>query len=287
MDLPARRQPPTVRLRRLAAELRALREAAGLTREEAAQQMAMNPSSLYRLEHAKTRPQRRTLVTLLDKYGVTDPDQRRSLVELSRNATQLGWLQEFEGELPEEYTTYISFEAEALSVRNYEGHLIPGLLQTEDYARALVAGVLPHLGPDDVGRRVEARLRRQSTITTRSEPLKLWAIVDEAVLRREIGNREVMAGQLGRLIEAGRQPHITIQVLPFRIGAHPGLHGAFALMDFPDAADPELVYVESMATALFLEREPEVKRYASVFEHLRAGALSPQDSVALIREIAR
>lgn len=284
MDLPARRQAPTVRLRRLAAELRALREAAGLNREEAAEQMRMNPSSLYRIEHAKGRPQRRTLETLLDHYGVTDPHQREALAELSKNSTQLGWLQEYEGELPEEYQTYISFEAEAGSVRNNEPLFVPGLLQTEEYARALVAGVLPHVSGEEVERRVQARLRRQSAITTRSEPLKLWAILDEAVLRRDVGGREVMAGQLRRLVEASRQPHVTIQVMPYRMGAHPGMHSAFALMDFPDPADPELVYVES--TALFLERPAEVKRYADVFDYLRAAAMSPRDSIVLIDEIA-
>src|SRR4051812_24761291 len=138
MDLPARRQPPTVRLRRLAAELRNLRQAAGLTREDAAEQTNINSATLYRIETAKARPQRRTLLTLLDKYGVTDPARRTALVELSKQATQLGWLQAYESELPEEYTTYISFESEARSVRNYESLFVPGLLQTEGYTRAVV-----------------------------------------------------------------------------------------------------------------------------------------------------
>jgi transcriptional regulator with XRE-family HTH domain len=138
MDLSARRQPPTVRLRRLASELRGLRTAAGLTREEVSDQTGINPATLYRIETAKVRPQRRTLIALLDKYEVTDEGQRSELIALSRQAAQLGWLQAFESELPEQYPTYISFEAEARSVRNYESLFVPGLLQTEDYARAVI-----------------------------------------------------------------------------------------------------------------------------------------------------
>src|SRR5215470_2775467 len=142
-ELPARRHTPTLRLRRLAGELRALREAAGLTREGTAHQTNINSATLYRIETAKARPQKRTLLTLLDKYGVTDPARRAALVELSQRATQLGWLQAYESELPEEYATYISFESEAGSVRNYESLFVPGLLQTKDYTRAVVMANVP------------------------------------------------------------------------------------------------------------------------------------------------
>lgn len=286
MDLPpARRQPPTVRLRRLAGELRALRTQASLTREEVAEQTGINAATLYRIETAKVRPQRRTLLALLDKYGVTDAGRRNGLVELSKQATQLGWLQAYESELPEEYTTYISFEAEARSVRNYESLFVPGLLQTEDYARQVIRGVLPLASDEEVEFRVQARVQRQATIT-RDDPLKLWVIVDEAVLHREVGGREVMGAQLRHLVGQAKQPHITLQVVPYKVGAHPGMHGAFAIMDFPDTADPELVYVESMAGALFLEREADVRRYSAVFEYLRAAALNPADSARLVAGVA-
>src|SRR6266516_1057648 len=143
MDLSARRQPPTVRLRRLAGELRSFRTAAGLTRDEVAEQTNINSATLYRIETAKVRPQKRTLLTLLDKYGITDEAQRNDLLAMSRQASQLGWLQAYESELPEEYTAYISFAAEARSVRNYESLFLPGLLQIENYARAVIRGVLP------------------------------------------------------------------------------------------------------------------------------------------------
>ncbi|MCT2282258.1 helix-turn-helix domain-containing protein [Micromonospora chalcea] len=285
MELSARRQPPTVRLRRLAAELRSLRTAAGLTRDEVSEQTGINPATLYRIETAKVRPQRRTLMAMLDKYGVTDEDKRSELIALSRQAAQLGWLQAYESELPELYTTYISFEAEARSVRNYESLFVPGLLQTENYARAVIRGVLPLATDADVQARVEARMQRQESLR-KTEPLRLWAILDEAVLHRLTGGPAVMAEQLNALVSAAGKPHVTLQVIPFTSGAHAGMPGSFVVMDFPDPADPALVYVDSMAGDLFLEREADVRRYTSTFEHLRATALDPTSSIKLIQEHA-
>ena len=281
MFLATRRPPPTVRLRRLASELRNLRQNAGLTREDAAEQTNINSVTLYRIETAKARPQKRTLLTLLDKYGVTDPDHRAGLLDLSKQAAQLGWLQAYESELPEEYTTYISFEADARSVRNYESLFVPGLLQTEAYTSAVVTGTLPHARDDEVQRRVETRVQRQVSVT-KDEPLRLWAIVDEAVLHREVGGRAVMTEQLQHLLHMTKQPHVTFQVLPYKVGAHPGMLGAFAVVDFPDAADPDLVYIENLAGALFLEKEADVRRYAEVFDQLRAAALNVADSRTLV-----
>lgn len=268
-------------MRRLASELRALRSAAGLTREEVSDQTGINATTLYRLETARVRPQRRTLAALLDRYGVTDPDRRAGLVELSRQADQLGWLQAYESELPEEYTTYINFEAQARSVRNYESLFIPGLLQTEGYTRAVAAASLPSASEDEIRRRVETRVQRQTSIL-KDSPLKLWAIVDEAALHRQVGGPAVLAEQRLHLLKVVGQPHITFQVLPWGAGAHPGMHGAFAIMDFPDDADPDVVYIESMAGGLYLEKPTELRRYADIFDQLRAAALSPSDSQDLL-----
>jgi len=283
--LSARRQPPTVRLRRLAHELRGLRDDAGFTREDAATQTYLNSATLYRIETAKARPQRRTLLALLDLYGVTDPERRTALVELSKQATQLGWLQAYESELPEEYTTYISFESEARSVRNYESLFVPGLLQTEDYARAVVEASAPHASEAEIQKLVETRIKRQECIK-KKDPLRLWAIFDEAVLHRLVGGEKVMNEQLQHLVDMAGKPHITLQVLPYGVGAHPGMHGAFAVMDFPDAADPELVYIENMAGALYLEKEVDVRRYTDMFDQLRAAALNPADSRRLVTTLA-
>jgi transcriptional regulator with XRE-family HTH domain len=282
MDLSARRQPPTVRLRRLAGELRGLRAAAGLTRDEVSEQTSINPATLYRIETAKVRPQRRTLIALLDIYGVTDEVQRADLIALSKQATELGWLRAYESELPEQYGAYINFEAEARSVRTYESLFVPGLLQTEEYARAAIRATLLVGTSEEVQRRVEVRMQRKATLQ-KKKPLHLWAIVDEAVLHRCVGGATVMTEQLDALVASAEMPHVVLQVIPFEIGAHAGMPGSFLVMDFPDAADPDLVYVEGMHGDLFLEREPEVRRYAAAFEHLRAAALDPDNSIQAIK----
>ncbi|GAB3975463.1 helix-turn-helix transcriptional regulator [Plantactinospora veratri] len=285
MNVAARKQPPTVRLRRLAAELRALRHDAGLTREDVAERTHMNPATLWRLETARARPQRRTLLGLLDVYGVADLERRLELVDLAKDAGQLGWLQAYEDQLPDEYSTYISFESEAQSVRNYESLFVPGLLQTEAYARAVTAGLLPDGTADEVERRVEARLKRQESIS-KAEPLKVWAILDEGVLHRKVGGMEVMRDQLQHLAKLTKLPNITVQVLPYEVGAHPGMYGAFAIMGFPDPADSDLVYIENRVNALFLERDSDIASYTDLFEHLRAAALNPAASVRLIARAA-
>ncbi|MEN3610792.1 helix-turn-helix domain-containing protein [Plantactinospora sp. ZYX-F-223] len=285
MNVAARKQPPTVRLRRLAAEIRALRHGAGLTREDVAERTHMNPATLWRLETARARPQRRTLLGLLDLYGVTDPERRAELVDLAKDAGQLGWLQAYEDQLPDEYSTYISFESEAQSVRNYESLFVPGLLQTEAYARAVTAGLLPGGTEAEVERRVEARLRRQESIS-KAEPLKVWAILDESVLHRKVGGAAVMHDQLQHLAKLTKLPNITVQVLPYEVGAHPGMYGAFAVMSFPDPADSDLVYIENRVNALFLERDTDIASYTDLFEHLRAAALNPAASVRLITRAA-
>ncbi|GAB3819836.1 helix-turn-helix domain-containing protein [Micromonospora zhanjiangensis] len=281
MELSARRQPPTVRLRRLAADLRGLRTTARLTRDEVSEKTGINPTTLYRIETAKVRPQRRTLMAMLDMYGVTDEDRRSELIALSRQAAQLGWLQAYESELPELYTTYISFEAEARSVHNYESLFIPGLLQTESYAREVISAGLPLASTEDIHTRVEARLQRQESLR-KKEPIRLWAIIDEAVLYREVGGGEIMREQLEALVTSAAQPHVTLQVIPFTTGAHAGMPGSFVVMDFPDPADPALVYIDSMAGDLFLEREADVRRFATTFEHLQATALDPAGSIKTI-----
>ena len=278
--MPGKRQTPTVRLRRLAAELRSLRATSGLTREAVVERTGINAATLYRIEHGRVRPQTRTLRTLLDLYGV-DQDQQAELVALLRDARQRGWLHAFQSELPEHYTTYIGFEGEAHSVWNYESLFIPGLLQTEDYARAVIRGGLPNASRDEVERRVEVRMERQALLRNEN-PLNLWSIVDEAALRREVGGPEVMQAQFRYLMEASELPHVTFQVIPFDAGAHPGMPGSFILLQFGDAAIPDVIYVDTMAGELFLEEEADVRRYKLVFEHLRAVAASPEASLSLV-----
>jgi transcriptional regulator with XRE-family HTH domain len=271
-------------MRRLAAQLRELRDASGMTQEDVAERTGKDRSTLYRLETAQQRPQRSTLIQLLDLYGVAEP-RRGELLAVLREAGQRGWVQPYHSGLPGVYSDYIGFEDEARSISNYESLFIPGLLQTEDYARAQVHGTLPHASNDEVEDRVSARLERQALLA-RDSPPHLWAIIDEAAARRRVGGREVMRSQLTRLLDAAAAPNITLQAIPFDAGAHPGMDGSFVVLEFPDPADQSIVYTEGAAGGLFLEHDEEIRRYIFMFEHLRAAALRPQATVALLAAIA-
>jgi len=255
-----------------------------MSREEVSDQTGINNVTLYRIETAKAKPQKRTLVALLNLYNV-DQGQRDYLVALLKDASVQGWLRPYHSELPEEYTAFISFESEAQGVRNYESSFLPGLLQTEDYARAVIRGVLPAATDEQVEDRVRARMERQPLLA-KSPPLKFWAVVDEAALRRVVGGPAVMKAQLEHLAEVVAAPNITLQVIPFGAGAHPGMPGQFILLDFADPMDTDLIYIDSMAGDLFLESEADISRYRSIFDNLVAVALSPKDSASLVAELA-
>lgn len=280
-----RQNPPTVRLRRLAAELRRLRAAASLTREEVTERTGINGVTLYRIEKARARPQKRTLLALLELYAASET-QRADLLAVQSGSHDQGWLRPYHSELPEEYTAYIGFETEARTVRNYESLFVPGLAQTERYARAVIKGVLPTASQTEVDQRVQARIERQAVLT-KARPLQLWAIMDEAAVRRLVGGREVMHEQVRHLLQLAQEPNVTLQLIPFGTGAHAGMTGSFVHMDFPDAQDPELVYVDTPAGDLFLESEAEIRRYKSMFEHLQAVALGPGESADLLASVGR
>jgi transcriptional regulator with XRE-family HTH domain len=279
-----RRTMPTVRLRRLAAQLRQLREAAGLTQEDVAERTGKDRSTLYRLENAQQRPQRSTLIQLMDLYGV-EQGKRAELLAVLRQAGELGWVRGHRSHLPEVYSDYISFESEASAISNYESLFIPGLLQTEDYTRAVIRGTLPYATEEQVENRVAARMERQAVLA-KETPARLWAIMDEAAVRRTVGGPEVMRQQLRRVAEAAAKPNLTAQVIPYAAGAHPGMQGSFILLDFPDPADSSLIYMESLAGDLFLENSTDISRYIENFQHLRAAALRPDETVALLAEAA-
>jgi transcriptional regulator with XRE-family HTH domain len=279
----SRAKPPTVRLRRLAAELRRLRAAAGYSREQVEEHTGVNEGTLYRLETARARPQRRTLIALLDLYHVEAP-LRDDLLDIARAADGQGWARPYHWQLPGEYATYISFEAEARAVHNYESLFIPGLLHTQDYDRAMVAGVLPTATTAEINERVEARAERQKLLDG-DDPLELWAVVDEAAIRRVVGGPAVMRDQLARVLDMTQRPNVTVQVITFGTGAHPGMPGPFVHMEFRDKLDPELVYVDTLAGDIFLEADEDIRRYRDMFDHLRAGALSPADSARLIASV--
>ncbi|MFD0206006.1 MULTISPECIES: helix-turn-helix domain-containing protein [Saccharothrix] len=280
----AKKSTPTIRLRRLAGQLRRLRDDTGLRREDVEERTGLHSTTLYRIETARSRPQYRTLDMLLKLYGVPT-DEHLRLKALYKQSAGEGWIQPWHEDLREEYTTYISFEREAHGVRNYAGMFIPGLLQTEDYARAMVYGVLYTISKAQVEDRVRARMERQALLT-KERPIKLWAIIDEAALHYEVGGQEVMSAQLDHLLEASTAPDTTIQVVPFSAGAHLGLPGQFVILDFDDPLDTDLVYIDSQAGEIFLESDTDIERFRDSFDHLVAVAKSPDDSVKLIAEIA-
>lgn len=280
-----RQAPPTVRLRRLAAMLRRLRATASLTREDVTERTGINGVTLYRIEKARARPQKRTLAALMEVYGASEA-QRSDLLAAERHSQDRSWLRPYHAGLSEHYTAYIGFEAEARTVRAYESSFVPGLLQTERYARAVVRGTLPDAGRTEAGSRVAALLERQTALSTSSPP-RLRAVMDEAAVRRVVGGRDVMREQVEHLLRIAEGQRVSVQVIPFGAGAHTGMAGGFVHLEFPDPRDPELVYMDTPAGDLFLESEAETRQFRAAFERLRAVALDPRDSAGLLAEACR
>lgn len=274
---------PTVRRRRLGSELRKLREAKGMTAEEVATRLLVSQSKISRLENGRRSISQRDVRDLCMVYGVDDDRIVESLMTMARESRQRGWWHAF-GDIP--YSVYIGLEAEATSIRNYQSLMLPGLLQTRGYAEAVVTGMQPEASPEDVEKRVEVRMRRQDRIHD-EEPVRFWAVLDEAALHRVVGNPQTMREQIEHLAELSTLPHVTVQVIPFAIGAHPGMTGAFSLLEFPEVTDSDVVYLEGVTSDLYLEREADVSLYTVMYEHLRAEALSPEQTRVLIAQVAK
>ena len=270
---------PTVRRRRLGIEMRRLREQAGLLIETVARELECSMSKISRIETGKAVARTRDIRDMLTMYGVADERQRELLLSLTREAQRHGWWEQYDRILPPGLNTYIGLEAEAAVVRGYEPHVVPGLLQTADYARTVIRAEHPDASVDEVDRRVELRMRRQAN----DSPPQLWVILDEAALKRPIGGRETFREQLRQLIEVTEQPRVTVQILPFTAGEYGSMGSAFSLLAFPEPADPGIVYVETRAGSLYLEGQ-EVREFNRVFEHLVATAVSARESRTLIQE---
>ncbi|MFD8965104.1 helix-turn-helix domain-containing protein [Streptomyces sp. NPDC059568] len=275
---------PTVRRRRLGQELRQLRELKGMTAEEVAERLLVSQSKISRLENGRRSISQRDVRDLCGVYEVQDHRIVDSLMQMAKDSRQQGWWHAF-GDIP--YSVYIGLETDAASLRVYEPQVVPGLLQTRPYAEALINGALPESAAPDVEKRVGVRLRRQDRINSTENPLRLWAVVDEAALRRVVGNRQLMREQLEHLVEQSQLPHVTVQVLPFDMGAHPGISGHYAVLEFPDASDSSVVYIEGVTSDLYLEKANDVQRYSVMYEHLRAQALNVDQTRQFIAEIAK
>ncbi|MER5620458.1 helix-turn-helix transcriptional regulator [Streptosporangium sp. NPDC002544] len=271
---------PTVRRRRLASELRRLRVERGLSMQEVAERMELTAASISRIETGRRGIRPRDLRAFLDMYEVPEAD-RDPMLALSREARQRGWWQNYGDVLPGEYATLIGLEAEATSVKTYQQTLVPGLLQTADYARAVVAATRPGDMPEEIERRVSVRMERQKRLAD-DNPLELSVILGEGVVRQHVGTAEITASQLKHLAEVGRQPNIMIQILPYRAGAHQAMTGSFNIVGFPAPSDLDVIYLENMSSGLYLEDSADVRRYVAVFDYLRAAALSPADTTVML-----
>ncbi|GGV69225.1 MULTISPECIES: helix-turn-helix domain-containing protein [Streptomyces] len=275
---------PTVRRRRLGQELRRLRELKGMTAEEVAERLLVSQSKISRLENGRRSISQRDVRDLCGVYEVEDQRVVESLMQMAKDSRQQGWWHSF-GDIP--YSVYIGLETDAASLRVYDPQVVPGLLQTRAYAQALITGALPETAPADIDKRVQVRMRRQERISATENPLRLWTVLDEAALRRVVGGKAVMREQLEHLVEQSQLPHVTVQVIPFEMGAHPGLNGQYAILEFPDAADSSVVYIEGVTSDLYLEKANDVRKYSVLYEHLRAQALNVEQSRQFIADMAK
>ncbi len=277
---------PAVRRRQLMAELKRLRDAAALSQAEVADQLSWHATKVMRLETGRNAPHPNDVRVMLDLYGVTERERRDALIQLAKDAKQKGWWYSYRNWLLYRYDFFIGLESEASSIWNFELAMIPGLLQTEDYARAQIRGGPSELGSDAVERLVEVRMTRQQVLTREDRP-QLWAILDEAAIRRVIGGPAAMRAQLERLAEATDDGRTTIQVVPYGAGAHPGTLGPFVILGFPEPHEPDLAYMETIGGNLYVDKPEEVRLYTTAFNHLRAVALSPADTGAMLNAAAR
>jgi transcriptional regulator with XRE-family HTH domain len=276
---------PTVRRRRLALELRRLREAARLTCEEVAEHLECSASKISRVETGRVSVSPRDVRDMLELYGVR-AEQRESLVQLARDSRQKGWWHAYSDTMQPQMATYIGLESAASEIRIYEVSLIPGLLQIEDYARAVIRAGMVNSPAEDIERRVALLMARQPAVV-REDPPKVWAVLDEAALRRRVGGAGVMRLQLEHLLAQAALPNVAVQVIPFGGGAHPAMGRPFIILVFPERVDTDVVYLEDLTSALYLEDVAEVDRYNVFFNHLRATALSFDDSAAMIASVLK
>ncbi|WP_030746723.1 helix-turn-helix transcriptional regulator [Streptomyces sp. NRRL S-31] len=272
---------PAVRRRKLGAELRTLRTGAGLTSGEAARLVGWHQSKVSRIETGASGVKPADLRSLLDAYGVRDRHLRELLLVLAGSEDAGGrhrWWHAYRGVLPPTYRDFISLESQASAMRTLETSVVPGLLQTAEYARAVTRAVVKDVDEDRLDTLVEVRLARQDVLRS-DPPLVLSAVLDEAVLRREVGGPRVMARQLERLMEAARLPQVRLQVLPLAAGAHVGLTGPFVIFSFPSTSDLDVVVLDQLTSSLYLERKEDLLAYSEAFTTLQFHALSPEDSL--------
>jgi transcriptional regulator with XRE-family HTH domain len=276
-------RPPTLRQRKLATELRRLRERTGMTGDQAAEALGWWASKISRIEKAVVSVSAADLTKLMELYDVP-VEQQTSLIELRSQARRRGWWEEYGNTLPSDYVSYIELESSTSSIKAYNSEVVHGLLQTHDYAREIISvGLMTQLPPAEIDRRVRVRQARQDVLT-RDNPVDLSVVINESVLRRMIGGPDTMAGQISYLVEMAQQPNITIQVLPEEAGAHPATTGAYSILGFPEDFVQDVVYIEGMTSNLYVEDELGVYRHTIAFNKLAAMSLTPDESLTMLAD---
>jgi Domain of unknown function (DUF5753)/Helix-turn-helix domain len=277
---------PTVPRMLVGIELHRYREVAGITPEQAAYEIRASRSKISRMENGLVRFKERDITDLLTLYGITDPQTRERLVTLARQANTPGWWSKYGDIMADWFESYLGLEMAASVIRTFELQFVHGLFQTEDYARAVT--LLGHTGssPDDVDRRVSLRLKRQDLLTG-PQPPQVWTVLDEGALRRPVGGRQVMRSQLSHLAEVAQLRHVTIQVVPFDRGGHAAAGGSFTVLRFSEPEVPDVVYIEQLTSALYLDKRDDVDHYMEVMNQLSTEALTPAESMRFITNLSR
>ena len=273
----------TARRMLVGARLKRLREAKGISREAAGFTIRASESKMSRLELGKVSFKERDVADLLVLYGVGDPDERDEIREMARLASQPGWWRAYEDVLPDWFDNYVGLEETAVAIRTYEIQFVPGLLQTPEYARAVIESGLPTPQPHEVERAIALRMARQRLLE-RASPPHLWAVIDEAALRRPVGTAATVKAQLAHLLDLTVRPRITLQILPLS-GAHAVAGGAFTLLRFGDLDLPDIAYLEQLLNAVYIDRRDQVECYALLLERLAVEALTPDDTTRMLHQL--
>ncbi|HJD80938.1 helix-turn-helix transcriptional regulator [Kitasatospora aureofaciens] len=276
---------PTVRGRRLGSELRRLREFADKSTEEAAAALKCSRAKISRIETGSVGIRRLDLGILIDLYGITDPSEREALETLARESKKRGWWHDYGDTIPAQYADFLYLEGDARYIQTWQPLVLPGLLQTEDYARALLAANPAAVRPERIEQLVKVRMERKDVLA-KSDPARFWAIIWEPALRCPVGGLDVQREQLNYLVEAAQRPNVTLQVVPLSVGALAGACGAFVMFGFTDSPTPGTVFLETLTSSHYLEQEAELDGYGLVFDYLRSSALNPAQSIDMITAIA-
>jgi transcriptional regulator with XRE-family HTH domain len=275
---------PTVLRMLLGSQLRLHREASGISTEEAGYEIRASRSKISRMENGRVSFKERDVADLLTLYGVTDDSARAGLLSMARQANAQGWWTRFGDVLPDWFDAYLGLEEGAALIRIYELQFVHGLFQTEAYARAVTGIGRKGADKEEIERRVNVRMQRQKLLT-RDEPPRIWAVMDEAALRRPFGGRSVMRSQLSHLLEVAEMPHVTLQVMPFNRGSHAAAGGAFTILRFGEPDLPDVVYIEQLTSALYLEKREDLDYYLEVMDRLSSEATTPLNSLKTLTDI--